>query len=229
MAFKRKRSDSEALSFSSPLSDSSSVSTLSAEALPFFFQQSKPVESLYAKPSWAWPTYQDDRSCGLNSRTRKRHRDDRPDENAVHGMSCWLGSAICMNSLAEVCRVAASTIGKLFDAQRLHPNASPVFSNDSHAVEHPPQPQQNTLHSFWHINAPPMSAPMSMDSPANTASDMQCADCDGSLRSDDAMDVDGEMLARETACQSCGRYVCDTCAVLGNQRTCLGCANRGSR
>jgi len=189
MAFKRKRSDSEALSFSSPLSDSSSVSTLSAEALPFFFQQSKPVESLYAKPSWAWPTYQDDRSCGLNSRTRKRHRDDRPDENAVH----------------------ASTIGKLFDAQRLHPNASPVFSNDSHAVEHPPQPQQNTLHSFWHINAPPMSAPMSMDSPANTASDMQCADCDGSLRSDDAMDVDGEMLARETACQSCGSLLWCEC------------------
>lgn len=88
MAFKRKRSTCE---LSSPISDTSSISMTSSDApLPFFFQQHKAVEAPFSKPTWSWPTYQDDEPRGLNGRTRKRHRDNRPEEHAVHGMFLWL-------------------------------------------------------------------------------------------------------------------------------------------
>lgn len=88
MALKRKRSSP---GFSSPASDT--TSTMSADSnhgsLPFFYAQSKPVEPLYLKPTWSFPTYDDStpqyRSTGdMNSRTRKRHRDDRPEEEDVY-------------------------------------------------------------------------------------------------------------------------------------------------
>lgn len=80
MALKRKRSSP---AFSSPCSDSSDRST---NAMPFFYAHSKPVEALHYKPTWSWPTYDDQPSNQyLNSRTRKRHRDNRPDEDQIHG------------------------------------------------------------------------------------------------------------------------------------------------
>lgn len=89
MALKRKRSSP---SVSSPFSDTSSTTTTlssnDAPAIPFFYHPAKPVELLPQQtPTWSWPTYEDSQSGKhLNSRTRKRHRDDRPDEEDVYGM-----------------------------------------------------------------------------------------------------------------------------------------------
>lgn len=90
MALKRKRSYP---TINSPFSDAfSSGGFSSPTSLPFFFAQTKPTEPYYEKPTWSFPTYEsDDRSSSrvsayqMNSRTQKRHRDDRPDEEAIFG------------------------------------------------------------------------------------------------------------------------------------------------
>ena len=89
MALKRKRS-TPSIAGNSPLSTNSynSTSTNGDGQLPFIYAQSKPVEALYQKPTWSSPTYESDdvtSSHHLGSRTRKRHRDDRPHETSIHG------------------------------------------------------------------------------------------------------------------------------------------------
>ena len=235
MALKRKRSTP---TFSSPSSIDSSNS------LPFFYAQTKPTpsEALYQKPTWSFPTYSSSNSSSpetrhshssdlgtrLDSRTRKRHRDDRPDEHSIYGASsCWLGAVIEMSTLADVCRCAASTISRLYEAQRQHPRAEPVISSEpSHQTAAPAQ--RSTLHSFWNISSapqPPTTVPMMVDAmPTSTQrGEMRCEDCDGSIRQDDAMELDGGQLELEAACSSCTRQVCNRCAVLGNERICLAC------
>ncbi|KAK3678662.1 hypothetical protein LTR37_021462 [Vermiconidia calcicola] len=81
MALKRKRSSPN---FSSPLSSASDASTQSSSPLSFVYAQSKPIESLYQKSTWSFPTYDSSERSHLNSRTRKRHRDDRPDDESIH-------------------------------------------------------------------------------------------------------------------------------------------------
>ncbi|KAK6389993.1 hypothetical protein LTR65_006045 [Meristemomyces frigidus] len=223
MALKRKRS---APSFSSPaFSDASTATSTTTTntntdtaAIPFFYPQSKPVEPTHQKqPTWSWPTYDDDTSSAqhLNSRTRKRHRDDRPDEQAVY----------------------ASTISKLYEAQRRHPNASPVMSAQSLQPAWmapnvlPVQAQKSTLHSFWRIPSAPVDLnAMQIDAVARSVpfedAAMRCEDCERPLQHDnDAMELDSGMLEQETACAVCKRQVCDTCAVLGHDRICLSCAS----
>ncbi|KAK4547210.1 hypothetical protein LTR36_001431 [Oleoguttula mirabilis] len=245
MALKRKRS---APSFSSPaFSDASTATSTTTTntntdtaAIPFFYPQSKPVEPTHQKqPTWSWPTYDDDTSSAqhLNSRTRKRHRDDRPDEQAVYGVSCWIGAVMHMSTLADVCRCAASTISKLYEAQRRHPNASPVMSAQSLQPAWmapnvlPVQAQKSTLHSFWRIPSAPVDLnAMQIDAVARSVpfedAAMRCEDCERPLQHDnDAMELDSGMLEQETACAVCKRQVCDTCAVLGHDRICLSCAS----
>lgn len=228
MALKRKRSSP---SFSSPaFSDASTTSTDTA-AIPFFYQQAKPVEPLYNKPTWAFPTYDDSPSAQhLNSRTRKRHRDDRPDEEAVYGVSCWLGAVIQVSTLADVCRCAASTISRLYEAQRRHPDASPMPSSQSLQptvnAHHPAQ--KSTLHSFWRLPSAPFGAqPMQLDvgSSSEASLELKCEDCDRASWHQDAMDLGDGALEQDAACNMCRRHVCDTCAVLGNARICLACAS----
>ena len=98
MALKRKRSSP---TFGSSPFTTFTNTTTETSPLPFFYTQSKPIEALYSKPTWSFPTYSDDdshtqysdpvetkpSSRDLNSRTRKRHRDDRPDEESVYGAS----------------------------------------------------------------------------------------------------------------------------------------------
>lgn len=97
MALKRKRSSP---GFSSPASDTTSTSTDSNNgSLPFFYAQSKPTEPLYHKPTWSFPTYDDGAEqyrsvADMNSRTRKRHRDDRPGEEVVYCMIAPLDAAL---------------------------------------------------------------------------------------------------------------------------------------
>ena len=237
MALKRKRSTPF---ISSPVSDISTTTIGSSDetaAIPFFYQQQKPISPLplqQQKPTWSWPIYDDTPSTQLlNSRTRKRHRDDRPDEQQIHGTSCWLGTIIQTSTLADTCRVAASTIQRLYDAQRKHPEASPIPSHQSiTAIMHQQpqsQPQSSTLHSFWRL--PPTSTCVSQPMQIETASQpptselLQCEDCDRSLRIADAMDIDESITEQESMCAMCRRHVCDGCAVLWDERICLGCAN----
>ncbi|RMY64532.1 hypothetical protein D0863_09751 [Hortaea werneckii] len=216
MALKRKRSTPF---ISSPVSDISTTTTSSSDetsAIPFFYQQQKPISPLplqRQKPTWSWPTYDDTPSSQLlNSRTRKRHRDDRPDEHQIH----------------------ASTIQRLYDAQRQHPEASPMPSHQSISAitqqqQPQSQPQSSTLHKFWRL--PPTSTcssqSMQMERTCQppTSEFLQCEDCDGSLRTGDAMDIDESITEQESMCAMCRRQVCDGCAVLGDERICLGCAN----
>jgi len=236
MTLKRKRSSP---SFSSPsaLSDTTTT-TGTASPLPFFYQQSKPIEPTYGKPTWAWPTYDDEPSAQhLSSRTRKRHRDDRPDEQSVYGTSSaalWLGAITQMSMLTDVGWCAASTISRLYEAQRRHPDASPIPSSQTLALAPASMPvaaqaQKSTLHSFWRLptNAPSRAEAMQIDGGIQQGAtlEVRCEDCDRALQHGDAMDVDEGMLEQETACSVCRRHVCDTCAVLGNERICLGCAN----
>lgn len=97
MALKRKRS-SPALS--SPTSDSDA--TTQSSPLPCFYQHSKPVDPLMYKPTWFLLPQRDDSQRHLNSRTRKRHRDNRPDEQQIYGMSRCLGAVIQMSVFADV-------------------------------------------------------------------------------------------------------------------------------
>lgn len=121
MALKRKRSSP---GFSSPASDTTSSTSTDSNngSLPFFYAQSKPVEPLYHKPTWAFPTYDDGEKhyrsmADMNSRTRKRHRDDRPEEGTVY----------CRDNLADWTR---GDTGLTWVHQRI---LSPVSStrNDS--------------------------------------------------------------------------------------------------
>jgi len=83
MALKRKRS----LTTFSPKSDSSASSVFTHESssptgIPFFYTQTKPTSS--SQSADAWKTSDRIISNNINSRTMKRHRDNRPDEDQVH-------------------------------------------------------------------------------------------------------------------------------------------------
>jgi hypothetical protein len=211
---KRKRSSA---ALSSPQSDASDCSNQTSTPLSLFYMQSKPVDAFYQKTDW-----QSARSPSedhLNSRTRKRYRDNRPDENAIYGVSCWLGAVINMASLADACRCAATTISKLYEAQRQQPQALPAPSQPTHFVQAPTQPQRNTLHSFWRINHPPVRPSTAIEINLSP----RCQDCDSSLQHEDEMELDD---STQKQCQICERAVCDTCAVLGDSRICLLCATQ---
>nr|POE77518.1 hypothetical protein CFP56_09165 [Quercus suber] len=229
MAFKRKRSSA---AFSTTAISHIDVNMAS---VPFFYPAQKHLEPTYQKPTWSFPTYEEySTHNSLNSRTRKRHRDDRPDEQAVYGG--WLGAAVDMSTLADLCRVAANTMGKLYEAQRQHPKAELVPSQpiptDHTGAE--VKSQKTTLHRFWNIAQPPTAPPKTVQpmvdgSDRFTGVDMindwesRCEDCDRILRSEDGMDLDD---AAEMTCRRCRRRVCDGCAVTRDERMCLPCACR---
>ncbi|KAF3004205.1 hypothetical protein E8E13_006806 [Curvularia kusanoi] len=150
------------------------------------------------------------------NRTRKRVRDNRPDERAVH----------------------ENTVHKLFLAQRQHPHASPVPSDPQPSAQPAiavSKPQKSTLHSFWNIAAPPVQAPVfsyQATHAPNGAHTLRCDDCDAQLEAEDeGMDIDVDMDSIEgtssLACRKCGRNVCGRCAVVGDARHCLQCATHG--
>jgi hypothetical protein len=69
-----------------------------------------------------------------------------------------------------------------------------------------------------------------MISPPQTFYNQEAARCDDCERelvgSSDGMDVDIVMdIGDEYACQSCGKRVCDVCAVSMHGRLCLTCAS----
>ena len=128
----------------------------------------------------------------------------------------------------------ASTVSKLFQAQRQQPHPEPVLSQSQQPnAARVEQPQRSTLHAFWRIPqpAPRVTMHMSVDVQRDGTFDsaLKCEDCDASIRKEDAMDLDDGMLDQETTCASCRRHVCDGCCVLGDQRVCLSCAGGYAR
>ncbi|KAL1305267.1 hypothetical protein AAFC00_002178 [Neodothiora populina] len=205
MTIKRKRS---LCAFSSPVGGfAASLPQGIPETplrLPLYFPQSKLNEATSSETFRHWKVQDDAGAAHLNSRTRKRYRDNRPESEQVY----------------------ATTITKLFGAQKEHPNASPIQSRDQPIRQQPPA-QSSTLHYFWRL---PSSATTSLrrNSPDSQSAfepnSAACEDCDDSLRSADAMDLDDTLIQEETACYTCGKNVCDLCAVSADQRRCLNCA-----
>ncbi|KAF1842239.1 uncharacterized protein K460DRAFT_420168 [Cucurbitaria berberidis CBS 394.84] len=221
MVLKRKRSVDD-----SPLSISSfgGVSTPEAQSpspFPHRFDGAADMDVDISSRINAWDFSRASRVKGSDwgNRTRKRCRDNRPDERAIH----------------------KNTLNKLFAAQRQHPDASPIPS-DSLPSQQPsqaaPKPQKSTLHSFWkQLPAPPVLSPtFAVPAPQHPeiSHGPRCEDCDTLLRSEnDSMDVDidmdmgGAVESSPFACGDCGKNVCATCAVVSMTRHCLQCATNG--
>ncbi|KZF24182.1 hypothetical protein L228DRAFT_281285 [Xylona heveae TC161] len=178
----------------------------------------------------------------LNSRTRKRFRDNRPHENVVH----------------------ENTLQKLFAAQQHQP---PHHHHHHHTAEHQmppessiPQPQpcqsshnqhvvgrrksplQSSLHAFWSLPQARTTSSM-VENPfrgpaAGFIRDLdtsRCEDCDaelshvaGDMEYMEMMDTGASGYnSDDLRCRACGKLVCGTCAVLADVRVCLQCAMSG--
>lgn len=233
MLLKRKRS-------ANMLSSPTTTSFDSSSSVQAFYPHSKPAgtTSPFDPPS-KFLSFHCDTPSHLNIRTRKRHRDNRPEASAVHGVSsspstsshdtaasCWLGAVINMSALADVSRVAASTIQRLYQAQQQHHHEPQRQHQPQHEPQTLPAPQKSNLHAFWHISQPPQPQALAQSTTQITGlpPTPRCEDCDGTLQSEDAMEVDDGTSAEDKACGSCRRPVCDGCAVYGRERVCAGCA-----
>ncbi|RDW75883.1 hypothetical protein BP5796_06704 [Coleophoma crateriformis] len=192
MQLKRKRSDSEISTTSSLLSSPPGAYNISLD-----------MDTQTSTPSL------------FSSRTRKRYRDNRPDENAIH----------------------QNTLSLLFSAQQSqsqsqpHPQPQPQPQSQSRPLNLPPCAFQNlanvpvpatqaSLHSFWTL---PKARSASNDFSASSASSTpshapfiqatNCEDCDAALSLDhDAMDVDMDIDvmtagggAENWGCAACGK------------------------
>ncbi|KAF2000261.1 hypothetical protein P154DRAFT_522734 [Amniculicola lignicola CBS 123094] len=220
MGFKRKRAADD-----SPASVSSfSPSTPEAQSptpLPHDHDSAMDltISSRFSfSPSrWGFPSSRLG-SSDLGSRTRKRFRDNRPEERVIH----------------------ETTIQKLFNAQRTHPHAEPILSSPhpQYSTQPAPPVQKSTLHSFWKLPTPPVQAPLfqaQQQPQQHVWNGPRCEDCDVQLRGDgDGMDVDmdvdmdmGGGATSQFGCNDCGKNVCGTCAVVSMTRHCLSCATTG--
>jgi hypothetical protein len=278
MGQKRKASDS--LSPFSVASPPSSLSSLShhnvnaAHPLDFFHphatsNQAHPIGWMSPEPYYAsgmlnsspHPPTPDSNSQHLNSRTRKRFRDNRPDETTIH----------------------QNTLSKLYSAQKydhkrgsedaamlLSPSPTSsraslasMHSSSSTAINNTNQQKQKaqaSLHVFFGGGAassqnrpPPNRAPLqppaedpqsnahlhSSVSPSTTIA--ACEDCSAPIllphptTDTEMMDLDADLLLTSAggegdaySCVQCCKRVCDTCAVRGDWRMCLECANPGN-
>ncbi|KAK6347237.1 hypothetical protein TWF696_007309 [Orbilia brochopaga] len=191
MVIKRKRSDEDAMSIcsTSPPSRDSSVSPsrdsammVDAEAIT---QHHVPM--------------------GVHSRTLKRWRNARPDEQTVHEY----------------------TISKLFSAQRNPPQQTETPAVTITHASPQSQPQQRNLLSFFARSQQQPSFVFSQHtSVAQTApSRIACAHCEGALETS-FDDEEGERYA----CRGCSRKVCGGCSTGGEEwgmeRRCLDCVLR---
>ncbi|KAH7027833.1 uncharacterized protein B0I36DRAFT_364979 [Microdochium trichocladiopsis] len=201
MLLKRKRSDSE---FSC-----SSASTLSSPPRPETFFHKAPAH--------------------LNSRTLKRHRDNRPSEDKVY----------------------QHTLHLLYSAQQIHAahQRSPSPSPQTHPPDqssqqmphslHPLASAQRSLHNFWTLPGSSRARPTNMPSAPTTVLSFvashptSCADCGDDPSICSSMDTDGDLLLVDNtanglaACSCCGKNVCRQCSItnLDEQRVCLSCTN----
>jgi hypothetical protein len=192
----------------------------------------------------------------LNSRTRKRLRDNRPDEETIH----------------------QNTLSRLYAAQQKHDEQTPEQQQDDNLPLTPsPTPSraslaragsttsttstrtylkekaQTSLHTFFggrqpHTSSTIVQIPGPTITSTHPASVPQCEGCSAPLLlpshpsttplDTEMMDIDNDLNltaasnndddGRAYACASCSKRVCDTCAVRGDWRVCLECANPGN-
>ncbi|KAL5114965.1 hypothetical protein ACEQ8H_007138 [Pleosporales sp. CAS-2024a] len=213
MSCKRKRSVDD-----SPLSVSSYAWSTPEAQSPAPFPQSldgsvqMELDASSRHNAWDFSNASRVKSSDWGNRTRKRVRDNRPDERAIH----------------------ENTLQKLFSAQRTRPDASPVSTSNAPKQQQMlalSKPQKSTLHAFWkQLPAPPVqpifSRPQQLDEQLP-----RCDDCDASLQcTNDSMDVDMDPVMAcavergPFACTDCGKNVCSACAVVSARRHCLQCA-----
>lgn len=233
MALKRKRSTMEmsATLDDSPQSLSSSlrVST-SPTPCPDYPRPMTLHIDRSASPYQAWIVGSGSLSGEVGSRTRKRHRDDRPNDAIVHRMSHRI-----KRSITELINGIEHTIDKLFAAQRQRPHATPVLSEAAMAKHNRSLRLQTTLHAFW--NSPTHTyieifSPERMNGSMETICDLElsrCAHCDNLLRSSPGVNMDiplslDQSINEAFGCWRCGRLACDVCAVEMERRVCLDCA-----
>ncbi|TLS28640.1 hypothetical protein PpBr36_01882 [Pyricularia pennisetigena] len=202
---KRKRSESE-LSFSSQLSS-----------------PPRPGDAYFAFPvtpiGLSFSSTRSSNPSHLNSRTIKRHRDNRPSENEVHQHTLEL--------LYSARDVPSEHLQQV--QQRAHYQPPASFASTQHqGQQQTSATRQTSLHSFWNLPRTSSKAPTMMPSfsPSTDLGSTSCEDCGSSLRSDDGMmDVDGDGCggAEACGCNACGKVVCFSCSVgnLGEHRRCL--------
>ncbi|KAI8281149.1 hypothetical protein K4K59_008339 [Colletotrichum sp. SAR11_240] len=160
MALKRKRSASELVTlFNSPARSDSSV-----ESFDFPISPSLAFPRAFATPSH------------LDSRTRKRFRDNRPSQEEVH----------------------KRTLNMLYSAQQQDQHMETESSLSPAPV--PAVTARNTqksLHSFWNIKSAQPPVPRTASPPVHqrALSPTSCEDCGAGLGSADAdgMDIDGPL------------------------------------
>lgn len=90
MAMKRKRSCAAFSSSADNIAPSFCQWSDSPLRLPLYFPQSKLIDVSRVDISRDWKIQHEIESPHLNSRTRKRYRDNRPDEEQIYGMSFYL-------------------------------------------------------------------------------------------------------------------------------------------
>lgn len=216
----------------------------------------------------------------FNSRTRKRFRDNRPSEEAVHERTLqklYSAQKTLHHGVAshesEVSRQTASHVISPDTPRhpRYHANAQ-LISGPPVRVEITPERNQRSIDAFFpgsrpsslrtgssSTSVPQTTAalqpplPSSIYQPNETApslihphphtlpSVLTCEDCYAPLLTKQSSEaVDAEMLDVDMPgdlvdpeidegwqCTVCAKRVCDTCAVRGDYRVCLGCAVPG--
>ena len=224
MTFKRKRSDS-----------GTSPSTSSTATFPSRDPSSSPcpdISMLDDASFSAQPIHRPEiLPSHLNSRTRKRFRDNRPNESEIHGtylLQCTRYASAPFHPPLLTGFSLATTYERLFLAARSPPPTE--HSTPSQNVNNRPSPpqRQSSLHNFWLISSstPAVSEPIMAQAPVNVT----CEDCEALLPTQDSDicmgGVDGGAAdAADYACRSCSRNVCGTCAIVevGAGRECLQC------
>ncbi|MCJ1484412.1 hypothetical protein MMC06_004583 [Schaereria dolodes] len=238
MALKRKRSASGL----SRLTDSSypssdGESSTSSVHIPYSWSASTDNDTLMEESNyqlhqidnWAMtinPIIPEVIPDHIHGRTRKRFRDNRPDENTIH----------------------QNTYDRLFAAQRSPSQHSipslPRATSISSSTSQRRPSGQASLHSFWTLPVRPTVArqpctefAFSQQQPPQP--DLKCEDCDAYLgiAADEnamAMDIDTARTALEEAefaCRCCRRMVCGMCAVVvvDEGRECLQCKTSPKR
>ncbi|KAL3296379.1 orf21 protein [Colletotrichum asianum] len=165
MALKRKRSASELVTlFNSPARSDSSV-----ESFDFPISPSLAFPRALATPSH------------LDSRTRKRFRDNRPSQEEVH----------------------QRTLQMLYSAQQQDESMETELSSSPAPAPAVARNTQKSLHSFWNIKSaqPPVSRTASPPVHQRALDPTSCEDCGAGLGSADAdgMDIDGLFSAMAEA------------------------------
>lgn len=219
MAIKRKRSDSE-------ISRSGSL-------------LSSPPSNMMAIDSFQFPDHQIHTPSLFSSRTRKRHRDNRPSEEDVHQHTLSLLFSAQQGSQSHTSQFQPAPV------QPPIPAPTGAVLSTSFRRNH----QQSSLHSFWPIPNARETSPSSNASNSSagtpTAVSMSsffsatnCEDCDAPLDTEDSQVMDADMMmdidntgGSHYGCTRCGKPVCSRCSVsnLGAERKCLLCAGRQNR